>query len=87
MSTVLNPRTININGFDIPEPQKSALHQGTEYFVPALNSQFGNITHRLTWHDSDNDELYLKNGLVHLTEEAAQIHNAALLSFTSTIKE
>lgn len=74
------PRTININGFEVPEPVRELLKDGAEYYIPSLKSSGGHDCHN--WHGDDYDNLWLAKGLIHLTKEAAQTHAKALLSFT-----
>jgi hypothetical protein len=72
------PKTININGFEVPEPMREAPKQGTEYCIPYLLGQ--PETH--CWYGSSIDKSLLKAGLVHATYEAADLHSKALRSFT-----
>lgn len=72
------PKTILINGHDVPEPHYTPLKDGEEYWVLSLLS---GVT-SLRWEDDDSDNRYLKNGFIHLTKEAAQKHYEALKSFT-----
>ena len=72
------PQTININGFGVPEPERKPLERGQSYYIPSLNTISCNI-----WVDSEFDRNALETGSVHLTLEAAEIHNKALLSFTA----
>lgn len=73
------PRTININGFEVPEPVSEPLEGGQEYWVGSIYSGRSNV---LRWCNDSLDNRYLKSGLIHLTKEAAQLHIDALLSFT-----
>lgn len=74
------PRTININGFEVPEPVWEPLEDMQEYFVPSLAYDAGADCH--TWHGDKYDFRWLEKGLIHLTKEAAATHAKALLSFT-----
>ena len=74
------PRTININGFEVPEPMREK---------PELNTQYFSVTVGVTenakiayWDDREIDNKLLNLGICHLTREAAEIHAKALLSFT-----
>ena len=76
----LKQRTININGFEVPEPASDALNIGDKYFtadpvIPTYHREY------VWWGDSADME-FLKRGIVHLTKEAAIQHAKALLSFT-----
>ncbi|KJF76491.1 hypothetical protein UA45_18385 [Morganella morganii] len=75
----LKPRFIDINGHQVPEPVRKPLEIGDRYWVITL--EYGACSH--VWTGSDQ-EIYcwIARGLIHLTEEAANIHIAALLSFT-----
>lgn len=76
----VKPKTININGFEVPEPEREELACGVLYFVPAFASYSYGV--RNSWQNDYADKHYLENGLVHLTREAADLHAKALLSFT-----
>ena len=80
------PRTIKINGYDVPEPLREAPANNTSVWivdVSAMEPWLGSYT---------NDPVYkythwLDAGLLHLTEKAAQTHIDALLSFTRRDEE
>ena len=75
------PKTININGFEVPEPAKEPLPVGSEYFIAYFyNKQL--CMHRI-WYDDESDAMLLVSGVVHKTKEAAIQHAKALLSFTA----
>ena len=73
------PKTILINGHEVPEPHRTPLKDGVFYWIPDL---FSGAT-SLRWEDDYTDFVYLKNGFVHLTKEAAEKHFNALKSFTA----
>lgn len=74
------PKTININGFEVPEPAREPLLFGQTYFT-----LFGiSDCVKREWEGATIDVSRLKLGLIHLTAEAAEIHAKALLSFTQT---
>lgn len=75
------PRTININGHEVPEPVREPLECGTEYFIPIIRERRFAID--FYWTDEKTDKRFLERGLIHLTEEAAIAHARALLSFTA----
>lgn len=75
------PKTININGYEVPEPLREAPAGGTMYYYPSTS--MAEVSYGC-YHSGDNYEnSLLKHGLIHLTREAAQLHLEALLSFTS----
>ncbi|HDU8700536.1 TPA: hypothetical protein RG717_002311 [Morganella morganii subsp. morganii] len=74
----LKPRFIDINGHQVPEPVREPLQTGQEYWVADVTKW----DDEWYWNDDNRDNLWLERGLIHLTKEAADIHIAALLSFT-----
>ena len=73
------PKVILINGHEVPEPHRTPLKDGEEYWTLSLaRGKTG-----LRWGDDVNDNSYLKNGFIHLTKEAAEKHFNALKSFTA----
>lgn len=77
------PHTININGFEVPEPVRAPLRNEEVYFVVGTTTNGPNLS-RWRWNNDISEHLWLKRGLIHLTHEAAEIHTKALLSFTET---
>ena len=75
----LTPPFIEINGYKVPAPERKPLKNGTRYFVPHLWSG-DMLSYR--WVGDNDDQNCLKNGLVHLTADAARAHAQALISFT-----
>ena len=73
------PKTILINGREVPEPHRTPLKDGEVYWALTL---FSSAT-SLRWKDDDFDNSYLENGFIHLTKEAAEKHFNALKSFTA----
>ena len=72
--------TMNINGHEVPMPEREAPQEGTKYFFPAFQLVEG--VHGCTWDNDVTDNRLLAAGMVHLTEEAARKHAEALASFT-----
>lgn len=75
------PRTININGFEVPEPMREAPRIGSIYYAPTI-TYFNIATGSTTWDGGTVDCCWLARGLCHTTREAAELHARALLSFT-----
>ena len=73
------PKTILINGHEVPKPHRTPLEDGEKYWVPSI-IRGATSTH---WQDDGIDNHYLKNGFIHLTKEAAEKHFNALKSFTA----
>lgn len=77
------PKTIKINGFDVPEPCRHPLKDGELFYLPPIFSFSGELV-AFEWRNSWPDRMrHLNSGLVHLTKEAAEIHAKALMSFTA----
>lgn len=80
----VKPETITINGHEVPCPVREPLEVGTKYWLAGPNRP--EIAEYFTWRNQQMDEIWLKRGLIHLTEEAAIAHAEALLSFTRSDK-
>jgi len=78
------PKTIKINGHEVPEPYKEELEYGTEYFYPCISYPDGYGS--FCWNGYDKNFYHLNAGIVHLTKEAAIKHAEALLSFTKEVE-
>lgn len=76
------PRTITINGIEVPEPMREAPELNSVYWYP----QFGytNIIGHHKWTGDETDRICLSHGICHSTPEAAALHAKALLSFTGS---
>lgn len=75
----IKPRTITINGYEVPEPL-SNLVITERYYLPYLPD--GNIYEFTFDNYIINSNRWVTLGLVHKTREAAELHLKALLSFT-----
>lgn len=73
----IKPKTININGYEVPEPVRVALNKGDTYYMV---SPYG--AGLMEWHGNAFDFELLKNGAIHLTRDAAMKHHEAIFSFT-----
>ena len=72
------PKTITVNGIEVPEPIREEPKVGELYFVVNL-SAFTLVTSN-TWANDVYDIEWFKRGLLHFTEEAAIAHTEALLA-------
>jgi hypothetical protein len=81
---IIKPRTISINGFDVPEPCREALEYGDFYYIASITAM--DILPS-QWQNDNIDLKQLSQGIVHLTKEAAEQHRKALLSFTKIRKQ
>lgn len=71
----IKPKTITINGIEVPKPESEAPDRNTKYYYPHLIGIVG----WYRWSDHEVDIKLLKQGMVHLTEEAAIQHAKALI--------
>ena len=74
------PKTILINGHEVPEPCRTPLESGVAYWTFTF---FCADVINVYWTGDSDDNNALKNGFVHLTKEAAERHFEALKSFTA----
>ena len=75
----IKKKTININGYEVPEPVREPLQDGTRYYyITTLD------VNTSTWSSDSIDLFLLQKGIIHLTEKAAELHLKALLSFTES---
>lgn len=74
------PKTININGYEVPEPVRKPLDRGAGYFAVILDN--ADMAYSYIWQDDITDKFLLERGFIHLAIEDAIIHGKALASFT-----
>lgn len=75
------PRTININGFEVPEPLRTCPAEGTKVWVVTLVSEEGGVQLFDAQPYSKPFARLVERGLCHLNEDSAKAHADALLSF------
>ena len=80
----IKPKTIRIGEYDVPEPVRKELEPGTRYYSISIDMASG--AYYLVWNNREIDKRFLSRGLIHLNQEAAEIHAKALISLTA-IKE
>lgn len=73
----VKPKTILVNGFEVPEPMREAPNDGVKYFFPNLSYNGYFWSHE--WENDGVDVRMLSRGLIHLTKEAAIAHAKAML--------
>lgn len=61
---VPDPKTITINGVEVPGPERVAPENGTEYHV--IDLVLGSLCP--TWDNDSDDRKYLELGIVYLNE-------------------
>lgn len=82
----VKPATVCINGFEVPEPMRSAPDVGTAFYYVDLgwwpmHSGCDGYAKSI-WRNKPFDAYALKAGICHTEENSARIHAEALLSFT-----
>lgn len=68
-----------INGIEVPAPHRTPLRVGETYYVASL---MDNGVAKYQWKDFGAEYMWLDFGVIHLTEENALKHRAALLAPT-----
>ena len=83
----VKPRTITINGIEVPEPCRVKPEMGQRYFIAtgAYSCGEGIILFE-TWRDNHYDNFWLNNGRIHLKEEDARAHVEAEYSGSREVK-
>ena len=71
------PKTIKVNGFDVPEPMREAPAEGVRYYV--ASTQARELCLSRGWDGWELDLRCLRRGLVYATAEAAVAHAKAML--------
>lgn len=80
----IKPKTIMINGHEVPEPMKEDLKNSDIYLYPSFHTE--DLYEDACWTDDPIDTHRLNNCIIHSTKEAAIKHAEALISFTK-VKE
>ena len=80
----IKPRTIKVNGFDVPEPMSERPKEGDVIYVVTLYSPTGEQASSMPhsgsrWCNSGNQNFWLNHGLIHATKEAAIAHAKAMI--------
>jgi len=75
-------KTININGFEVPEPCKVKPNKNNTYYIVNINAATNHYYDENDWTDDSYDNRFFDRGLIHLSKENAIAHAKALLSFT-----
>ena len=72
------PKTITVNGIEVPEPVRKAPKFREKFFL--VNPASPTLFNEYSWSDHEYDNGWLNKGLIHLTEKAAIAHAKALLA-------
>lgn len=79
----MQPKTIRIGEFDVPEPLRECPKDGVSVFVVFLSGEPECV--ELTWIGaSSQNMLKLHRGLLHKTRDDAVLHARALISLTES---
>ena len=73
------PRTITVNGIEVPEPMRVEPQLEAEYWVAEVTRE---RPAKYLWHGGDIGKRWLRRGLLHTTEAAAQAHVDAILALS-----
>lgn len=76
----IKPKTININGFEVPEPVREPLKHDEDYWLVNLDDESGFMFSK--WRNNKTENFWLLKGMIHRSEVAAVLHAKALWSFT-----
>lgn len=73
----IKPKTILVNGFEVPEPMMVKPDDGAVYYIvdPTLEI----FANKFVWHDEERESKWLSRGICHTTKEAAIAHAKAML--------
>ncbi|MEX0445215.1 hypothetical protein [Xenorhabdus sp. SGI246] len=79
----LKPRTIKIGEYDVPEPYKGELNFSQPFYYPCIDCHDKFVI--TAWWCKENKEYMhlMKNGLIHLDRESAELHAKALIALTA----
>ena len=77
------PRTIMVNGVEVPAGEKEAPSKGATYYVPDQAEE--SLAYDFSWSDDDMDARFLERGLVYLDKESA-IARAKAMLITQEVK-
>ena len=80
----IKPRTIRIGEYDVPEPCREPLEKGDLYWVATIEEEIP--LREYTWRGYRIDTICLSRGIIHRTQEAADLHSKALIALTEMKK-
>ena len=73
----VKPKTILVNGFEVPEPMREAPNDDVKYFIPSLRDDEFVDCH--DWYGDSYDKRWLSRGMIHLNKDAAIAHAKSML--------
>lgn len=72
------PKTITVNGIEVPEPSRETPKIGDRYYLAYPVSSSGFVEY--FWTNEAQEKSWLEKGLLHLTKEAAIAHAIAMIA-------
>lgn len=78
----IKPRTIIVNGVEVPEPMKVKPENGTKYYTAAPNPGLC-----MNWWNDNCDIKHFNAGICHSTPEAATLHWEAMIKPSKIVQE
>ena len=72
------PQVINVGRHEFPKPITEAPEEGTVYWTIESGGRNGFYVEHYQWLKNGEDESCIRQGLIHLSESAAQAHADAL---------
>ena len=84
----IKPRTITINGIEVPEPCRVKPEMGQKYYAASdlVYNYIDKSIEPCNWDDSRHANFWLNNGRIHLKEEDARAHVEAEYSGSREVK-
>ncbi len=76
----IKPKTININGFEVPEPVREPLKEDENFWLTNVDGHPGFLL--MKWDNTKSQNFWLSKGMIHRSEAAAVLHAKSLWSFT-----
>lgn len=81
----VKPKTILVNGFEVPEPMREEPNQGEGYYYASIS--VGALYGFAAWTKHEADLIRLTRGICHTTKEAAIAHAKAMLGINPNTDE
>ena len=70
------PKTITVNGIEVPEPAREVPKRGDQYYLADPTSSRKVVRY---WTNEPEEKSWIEKGVLHLTKEAAIAHAQAML--------
>lgn len=73
----IKPKTILVNGIEVPAPETKELNSGTTFYIPCIYNT--GTPFQLSWHGGMQECEYLKMGIIYINKEDAIARAKAML--------